>query len=127
MLKSICKFNQIKFISFHRFEIDSPFREDINEAILKLKEDRTIQNIREKWWITKNFQTINGEIVNCTKETENGLDTPELDIDHVGGVFLILVIGFGLAIFIAVSEFLWNVRKVSISQKVNNKMTRSAN
>lgn len=96
---------------------------------MQLKEDRRVQELKEKWWITKNTDDITGETVNCTKITESSLDTPELDIDHVSGAFLVLIMGFGLSILIGILDFLWNVRKVSISQKVNSKMnnTRSMN
>lgn len=77
-----------------------------------------MQHLKEKWWITKNINYVNGEPVNCTKETESSLDTPDLDIEHIIGVFLVLMGGIGLAILIGIFEFLWNVRKVSISQKV---------
>lgn len=77
-----------------------------------------MQHLKEKWWITKNINYVNGEPVNCTKETEASLDAPDLDIEHVLGVFLVLMVGIGVAILIGISEFLWNVRKISISQKV---------
>lgn len=77
-----------------------------------------MQHLKEKWWITKNINYVNGEPVNCTKETESSLDAPDLDIEHILGVLLVLMGGIGLAILIGISEFLWNVRKVSISQKV---------
>lgn len=78
-----------------------------------------VQHLKEKWWIEKNYQTINGEIVNCTNEnTSTSSDTPDLDIEHIIGAFLVLMCGFGLAILIGILEFLWNVRKVSISLKV---------
>lgn len=100
---------------------DSPFRDDINEAILLLKEDRTVQHIREKWWTTKNIRYgDDGEPVNCTKEEEEGGDdTPDLDVEHILGIVLVLFLGFAFAMVIGVLEFLWNVRKVSISQKVS--------
>lgn len=98
---------------------DSPFRDDINQAILMLKEDRTVQHLKEKWWITNNIRIgSDGEPVNCTKEKEINVDTPELDMDNVAGVFLVLAVGIAIAIFIGILEFLWNVRKVSILQKV---------
>lgn len=84
-----------------------------------LKENRAVQHMKERWWIEKNFQVINGEQVNCAKENEqSSLDTPDLDIEHILGAYLVLIIGIGLGLFIGVCEFLWNVRKVSIAQKV---------
>lgn len=99
---------------------DSPYRDDINEAILLLKEDRTVQHLKEKWWITNNIRIgADGEPVNCTKEKEINVDTPELDMGNVVGIFIVLAAGFGIGLFIGILHFLWHVRKVSISQKVN--------
>lgn len=101
------------------FHLDSPYRDDINEAILLLKENRIVQDLKTKWWIEKNFLIVDGEPVNCAKENEkSSLDEPDLDIEHILGVVLVLITGIGLAFFIGISEFLWNVRKVSIAQKV---------
>lgn len=78
-----------------------------------------MQHIKERWWIEKNFQIVNGEQVNCAKENEQSVDDePDLDIEHILGAVLVLFIGIGLAILIGISEFLWNVRKISIAQKV---------
>lgn len=78
-----------------------------------------MQHLKEKWWITRNIRIgYDGEPVNCTKEKEINVDTPELDMGNVGGVFIVLMIGIALAIFIGILEFIWNVRKVSILQKV---------
>lgn len=100
---------------------DSPFRDNINEAILKLKERRIVQELRERWWITNNYKVVNGKPEFCEKESDENKDT--LDIDHVRGVFLILMIGIGLASLVGILEFMWNVRKVSISQKVSQWQT----
>lgn len=75
-----------------------------------------MQHLKDKWWITKNVPIIDGVPTNCTKEKEH---SDELDIAHILGVFIVLLIGICFAILIGVSEFLWNVRKISISQKVN--------
>lgn len=75
--------------------------------------------MKEKWWETNNIRIgEDGEPVNCTKETDINVDTPELGMDNVAGVFLVLAVGIAIAIFIGILEFLWNVRKVSILQKV---------
>lgn len=43
----------------------------------------------------------------------------ELGIDNVGGIFVVLVGGIALAFIIAIAEFLWNVRKVAVTQHVS--------
>lgn len=94
-----------------------------------LKEDRTVQNLREKWWIEKNKKIENGVEVDCNKETGEKSENPDLDWEHVSGVFLVLSIGVATATFIGILEFFWNVRKVSVAQKVyksNNKYIKTA-
>lgn len=44
----------------------------------------------------------------------------ELDLDNVGGVFVVLFGGMGIAFLIALLEFLWNVRKVAVDEQVSN-------
>lgn len=65
----------------------------------------------------------------CTTETScddgkegAGDDAPELGMDNVGGVFLVLAGGLGISIFIGILEFLWNVSKVSAAEKVRLRM-----
>lgn len=43
----------------------------------------------------------------------------ELGVENVGGVFVVLGIGCGVATGIGIFEFLWNVREVAIEQKVH--------
>lgn len=42
----------------------------------------------------------------------------ELGMGHVGGVFLVLVVGCACGILIGILEFLWNVRNVAIEKQV---------
>lgn len=43
----------------------------------------------------------------------------ELGIDNVGGVFVVLGSGCGIAFLISVIEFLWNVKQVAVDEKVS--------
>ncbi|GJQ74578.1 hypothetical protein Trydic_g21439 [Trypoxylus dichotomus] len=89
--------------------INSPYRTAINEAILRLQENGTLRKLKEKWW----KQMLGGGQCN---ETEHSADdsAAELGIDHVGGVFVVLTGGVILAFLIAIFEFLWNVRRISV-------------
>jgi len=40
-------------------------------------------------------------------------------MSYVGGVFLVLVVGCVLGFFVAILEFLWNIRKVAVQEKVS--------
>lgn len=81
--------------------------------------DRTVQSLREKWWIEKNK---NVDAADCDQKTGDSSENPDLDWEHVSGVFLVLSIGVATATFIGILEFFWNVRKVSVAQKVNPKI-----
>lgn len=97
---------------------DSPYRTSISQAILHLQEDGTIQNLTKKWWETENTDD-DGNEVDCNAGEKEASDTPELDMENVGGVFLVLVVGLAVAIFVGILEFIWSVRRVSIDEKVN--------
>jgi len=55
---------------------------------------------------------------NCEKSDDEGGDTPELGLENVGGVFLVLGLGLFAAMVLGCTEFLWNVKTVAIEEKV---------
>lgn len=57
-------------------------------------------------------------VTSCDAGKEGAGDTPELGMDNVGGVFLVLACGLGISILIGILEFMWNVSKVSVAEKV---------
>lgn len=97
--------------------MNSPYRQKINEAILYLREKGELKMMYEKWW-EENITDANGQIVNCEQSDKAKDDTPELGMDNVGGVFLVLVIGIGVSLFLGSLEFVWAVRQTSIEYKV---------
>lgn len=103
---------------------DSPYRTTISQAILHLQEDGTIQNLTRKWWETENTDD-EGNQVDCNAGLKEASDTPELDMDNVGGVFLVLCVGLAVAIVIGLLEFLWSVRRVAIDEKVTQSLVLS--
>ncbi|KAG4075844.1 hypothetical protein HA402_003670 [Bradysia odoriphaga] len=92
--------------------VNSPYRSLISEAVLKLQEDGTLQRLKTKWWKDENQMT------DCSDDKQGASDTPELGMDNVGGVFLVLACGLGVSILIGILEFLWNVSKVSVAEKI---------
>lgn len=54
-------------------------------------------------------------IAECEKVEEHD----DLGIGNVGGVFIMLAGGCFIAFIIALMEFLWNVEKIAIEEKVN--------
>lgn len=82
-----------------------------------LQEDGTLHNLTTKWWETENVGP-DGNPVDCNAGEKEASDTPELDMENVGGVFLVLAVGLGLAVLIGILEFVWSVRRVSIEKRV---------
>lgn len=90
---------------------DSKYRTLFSRTLLSLNEDGTVRALKEKWWKTLN-------VGNCTSGQHIKTSTPELGMDNVGGVFLVLAAGVLVAILMGVLEFLWSVRAVSIEEKI---------
>lgn len=56
----------------------------------------------------------------CEGDKEGDADTPELGLENVGGVFLVLGLGLMSAMVLGCTEFLWNVKTVAIEEKVSS-------
>lgn len=93
--------------------VNSPYRTAISGAVLKMQEDGKLHKLKEKWW-----KKMHGG-GKCSALKQSGEETAaELGIDNVGGIFVVLVGGIALAFIIAIAEFLWNVRKVAVTQHI---------
>ncbi|KAK2579609.1 hypothetical protein KPH14_010900 [Odynerus spinipes] len=91
---------------------NSPYRTPISGAILTLQEKGTLSELKKKWW-----QERGGG--KCKKdESESESASIELGLPNVGGVFLVLMLGCAASFIIAVFEFLWNIRKVAVEEKI---------
>lgn len=85
--------------------INSPYRKAFSEQILKLSESGVLNDLKNKWW--------KSDIV-CDDEKPHD----DLGIGNVGGVFLVVAGGCFVAFIVALIEFLWNVEKIAIEEKV---------
>ncbi|XP_033155312.1 glutamate receptor ionotropic, kainate 2 isoform X2 [Drosophila mauritiana] len=94
---------------------NSPYRKQISAAVLKLGELGQLAELKRKWW-----KEMHGG-GNCEKSDEDGGDTPELGLENVGGVFLVLGLGLFAAMVLGCTEFLWNVKSVAIEEKISLK------
>ncbi|XP_011503697.1 PREDICTED: glutamate receptor ionotropic, kainate 2-like [Ceratosolen solmsi marchali] len=90
---------------------NSPYRTMISRAILHLQEKGELQQLKQKWW-----KEMGGG--KCAEESDEPTNSNELGMPHVGGVFLVLMLGCIISTFIAIIEFLWNIRKVAIDEKI---------
>lgn len=52
------------------------------------------------------------------EEPDSTADSNKLSMQNVGGVFVVLISGCIIAFFVSILEFLWNVRKVAVHEKV---------
>lgn len=97
------------------WRLDSPYRTLISQAVLKMQEEGKLHRLKTKWWVEKNTGAGEG---NCDADATGGGDTPELGMDNVGGVFLVLSGGLLIAIIVGILDFLWNIRTIAIDEKV---------
>lgn len=79
---------------------NSPYRTPITNAILKLQEGGKLHLLKEKWW-----KVMRGG-GKCEVNPEGG--AAALELENVGGIFLVLVLGLGISCLIAVLELIWN-------------------
>ena len=114
----------------------SQYRNLISGAVLKLQEDGRLHVLKTRWWkekcgggacnVVKFKKTLHRHLINICKrffkdDTSKASSTAnELGLANVGGVFVVLMGGMGIACVIAVCEFVWKSRKVAIEEKVIN-------
>ncbi|XP_040274520.1 glutamate receptor 2 isoform X2 [Bufo bufo] len=97
----------------------SPLRNAVNLAVLKLNEQGLLDKLKNKWWYDK------GECGSGGGDSKE--KTSALSLSNVAGVFYILVGGLGLAMLVALIEFCYKSRaeakrmKISFSDVMRNK------
>jgi len=77
--------------------LGSPLREQLNLAVLSLKESDDLARLTNKWWYDR------GE---CAKDKKENTQN-ELSLSNVAGIFYILIGGLVLALGVAFFEFLY--------------------
>ena len=91
------------------FTPGSPYRVPISSAILRLQEKGRLHVLKNRWWKERRG---GGQCPDELKKMAN-----ELSLDNVGGIFVVLLAGMGVACAISVGEFVWKSRK--LERKVN--------
>ncbi|XP_065225870.1 glutamate receptor ionotropic, kainate 2-like isoform X1 [Planococcus citri] len=92
--------------------LNSPFRTSITTALLKLQEEGKVRDLKEKYWL------ITDESKKCQRKKKNDLEDNALAVAQVGGVFVVLLIGMAFSLILSILEFLWNIRKVAVIEKI---------
>ncbi|XP_041351805.1 glutamate receptor ionotropic, kainate 2-like [Gigantopelta aegis] len=82
--------------------INSPYRDKLSMAILELQENGRIQMLYNKWW--KGADT-------CVRDENKDSKASALGVENVGGIFVVLLVGLALAVFVAICEFVWKSKK----------------
>ncbi|XP_076391786.1 kainate-type ionotropic glutamate receptor subunit 1D isoform X3 [Megachile rotundata] len=96
---------------------NSPYRTAISGAILKLQEEGKLHLLKTRWWKEKRGGG------SCRDDTSKSSSTAnELGLANVGGVFVVLMGGMGIACVIAVCEFVWKSRKVAIEERTSRQL-----
>ncbi|KAI3379731.1 hypothetical protein SNEBB_004384 [Seison nebaliae] len=76
----------------------SPWRDILSNAILQLQESGKLQALYTKWWKTRGT---------CNREEKKDSRASPLGVENVGGIFVVLLAGLSISIFVAVLEFIW--------------------
>lgn len=88
----------------------SPYRALISSEILKLQEEGVLYFLKEKWWASSG---------KCKDDDKKTTSANELGLPNVGGVFVVLLAGLGMAAIIAVFEFIWRTKKIPRDERVS--------
>ncbi|XP_050546759.1 ionotropic receptor 25a [Daktulosphaira vitifoliae] len=89
----------------------SPLKDQFNNAILLLLNKRKLEKLKETWW------NMNPEKKQCEKQ-DNQSDG--ISIHNIGGVFIVIFVGIGLACLMLAFEYWWY--KYKNNPKVSNTM-----
>ncbi|KAL1505374.1 hypothetical protein ABEB36_004957 [Hypothenemus hampei] len=76
----------------------SPLKDQFNTAILQLLNRRELERFKEKWW------NKNPEKKHCEKSDEQ---SDGISIQNIGGVFIVIFVGIGLACVTLAFEYWW--------------------
>ncbi|KAJ4432354.1 hypothetical protein ANN_20973 [Periplaneta americana] len=77
----------------------SPLKDQFNNAILQLLNKRKLEKLKEQWW-NQNPEKKK----NCEKQDDQ---TDGISIQNIGGVFIVIFVGIGLACITLAFEYWW--------------------
>ncbi|XP_076257962.1 ionotropic receptor 25a [Rhynchophorus ferrugineus] len=76
----------------------SPLKDQFNTAILQLLNRRELERLKERWW------NKNPEKKECEKADDQ---SDGISIQNIGGVFIVIFVGIGLACITLAFEYWW--------------------
>ncbi|XP_072316309.1 glutamate receptor ionotropic, kainate 5 isoform X1 [Eucyclogobius newberryi] len=86
--------------------LGSPFRDEITLAILQLQENNRLEILKRRYW----------EGGQCSKEEDHR--AKGLGMENIGGIFVVLICGLIIAVFVAIMEFVWSTRRSAETDEV---------
>ncbi|XP_070970102.1 glutamate receptor ionotropic, kainate 5-like [Oncorhynchus clarkii lewisi] len=86
--------------------LGSPFKEEITLGVLQLAENNRLEILKRRWW----------EGGQCPKEEDHR--AKGLGMENIGGIFVVLICGLIIAVFVAVMEFVWSTRRSAETDEV---------
>ncbi|KAH8353734.1 hypothetical protein KR084_013022 [Drosophila pseudotakahashii] len=89
--------------------LNADFRSNLSVGILKLSEKGVLYTLKNKWF--------NDNETKCHNSAST-IDDGQFDMDSVGGLFVVLIVGVIVSILIGVAEFLWHVQRISVKEKI---------
>ncbi|TGZ62499.1 hypothetical protein CRM22_007409 [Opisthorchis felineus] len=82
------------------FPQGSVWRDPVSKAILKLQNNQVLANLKRKWWNEYNITEP------CSLLKERNKAPSPLGVEQVGGVFIMLLVGFLLGFIVSIIEFI---------------------
>ncbi|XP_045585173.2 ionotropic receptor 25a isoform X1 [Procambarus clarkii] len=76
----------------------SPLKDQFNDAILKLLNQRKLETLKERWWNQNPAKKM------CEKDDDQ---SDGISIENIGGVFIVIFVGIGLACVTLAFEYWW--------------------
>lgn len=96
------------------FILDSPYRQLLSSAILKLQEETVLDVMKVKWWKHKR-----GGGTCAADDSGKGSTGTALTLANVGGVFVVLLGGIACSWLIGILEFVWKTKRSNSTKKVS--------
>ncbi|CAN9503592.1 unnamed protein product [Ophioblennius macclurei] len=87
--------------------LGSPFRDEITLGILQLQESNRLEILKRRWW----------EGGQCPREEDHR--AKGLGMENIGGIFVVLICGLIIAVFVAIMEFIWSTRRTAETDEVS--------
>uniref|UniRef100_A0AAV2K4N4 Uncharacterized protein n=2 Tax=Knipowitschia caucasica TaxID=637954 RepID=A0AAV2K4N4_KNICA len=100
---------QSRFVAFTTRDAPpcSPYRDEITLGILQLQESNRLEILKRRWW----------EGGQCLREEDHR--AKGLGMENIGGIFVVLICGLIIAVFVAIMEFVWSTRRSAETDEVS--------